>query len=241
MKGRRFLWGGIIGLLSFGIAVWLLFDQEVSSKRPIEEFHLGTELKELDRAQVDAVLEPYLGKSFWDVELNQIQADLVRLDWVSQAMVKRSWPDQLKITIVEQNPVARWGNDGLVNHKGEVFFPNNLKGFEHFVRLEGRIENSAGLLAKLAEFQGLLDGIGWTIERLHETVNGVWEIHIMDGPTMILDQQDQHHKFQRFLAAYPDLKDGFRKSAQVYDLRYSNGFAIKLKEAKASTLLDNNR
>ncbi|WP_084205749.1 cell division protein FtsQ/DivIB [Thiomicrorhabdus chilensis] len=241
MKGRRFLWMSGLGLVLFGIAIWLLFHQELSSKRPIEEFHLSMELKELDRAQVDEVLEPYLGKSFWDVELNKIQADLVRLDWVSQAVVKRSWPDQLKISIVEQNPVARWGNDGLVNHKGEVFFPNNLQRFEHFVRLEGRIENSAGLLAKLAEFQQKLNEIGWTVERLQETANGVWEIHILDGPTLILDQQDQHHKFQRFLAAYPDLKNGFRKSAQVYDLRYSNGFAIKLKEAKASTLSDNNR
>ncbi len=235
MKSRKSIWLGLALIVVIGAGIWFLFHQEVTSDRPIQEFQITTDLKQLSRQEVEKVLQPYLGKSFWGVELNKIQADLMHLDWVNQAVVKRSWPNQLRISIEEQSPVARWGETGLVNHKGEVFFPNRLDGYERFVRLDGKLEDSKQLLLKLAELQSALQGLNWSISRLQESVDGVWNIQIMDGPTLILDRHDEQHKLKRFVAAYPQLKDGFRKSAQVYDLRYSNGFAIKLKEALTSS------
>lgn len=220
------------------VLIWFVSYQEMNSDRPVDSYQLTSELKQLTPEEVDKVLAPYLGDSFWGVELNKIQSDLVRLDWVSQAVVKRSWPDQLTIHIEEQVPVARWGENGLINHKGEVFFPRTLDGFEKFVKLEGRIENVRELLLKLAAFQAHLDKLEWNISTLKERASGVWELKLLNGATMVLDRGDEAHKLERFVVTYPLLQKNYRKSALVYDLRYSNGFAIKLNQTDKSDSTD---
>lgn len=226
MKLRRPVWLMIL-LCVLAVLGWLGFEWETGSHRPIDDYRLTQPLKQLTQAEVDAVMQPYLGSSFWEVKLHKIQADLQRLDWVSEAIVKRSWPDQLHITLIEQQPVARWGDNGLINQNGEVFFPRSMAGFEQFVRLDGRLENAAALLLKLAHFQEALKPLDWTIARLHEAANGVWEIEMAEGPKLILDRLDETHKLQRFIDAYGQLAPALRKSARVFDLRYSNGFAVK--------------
>jgi len=226
-KNKKTVWAGLLGFIVVALFAWVLLEQEVASDRPIQQVKLTSELQQLSQEEMNQVLESYIGQSFWEVDLNQIQSDLTRLDWVSQAVVKRSWPDQLIISIEEQTPVARWGNEGLINHKGEVFFPRSLLAFDNFVRLEGRLEYSSHVLAKLAEFQVIMDQLQWSIAILTESAEGGWKLQIMDGPLLLLGKNEDLSQLIRFVRAYGHLKDGLRKSAQVYDLRYSNGFSVK--------------
>jgi cell division protein FtsQ len=229
--------GGMLLLVGLG---WVV-RQETSGERPITHYELTAPLNQLAYSEVEAVLAPYMGRSFWTVELNKIQSELVRLDWVDQALVKRSWPNRLKISVQEQVPVARWSDTGLVNQKGEVFFPRNLQAFEQLASISGRIERSAELLRQLGAFQSLMNGLSWSIASLEEVSEGVWRIQVLDGPTVVVDSHHPMKKMQRFIAAYPAVKESFRKSAQVYDLRYSNGFAVKLAQGMDAKALDKNR
>ncbi|MBN2866543.1 MAG: FtsQ-type POTRA domain-containing protein [Thiotrichales bacterium] len=226
-KSKKGFWTGLLILIVIGLLTWFILKQEMTSQRPIQHVKITTQLQQLSEQDIDQVLMPYIGSSFWEVELNKIQSDLTRLDWVSQAVVKRSWPDQLIISIEEQIPVARWDDDGLINHKGEVFFPNSIHGFENFVRLDGRLETSAQILAKLAEFQAILDGLSWSIAQMSEQVDGGWQLYILDGPRLLLAKNGDKEQLIRFVRAYGQLKNELRNSAQVYDLRYSNGFSVK--------------
>ncbi|MEA3405130.1 MAG: FtsQ-type POTRA domain-containing protein [Pseudomonadota bacterium] len=226
-KSKKVFWTGLAGLVVISLLAWFLLRQEMASDRPIQQVKLTSELKQLSQEEIDQVLSAYVGVSFWEVELNQIQSDLTRLDWVSQAVVKRSWPDQLIISIEEQNPVARWSDNGLINHKGEVFFPSSVAEFENFVRLDGELLDSSKILAKLAEFQAILNQLEWPVSQLVESPEGGWQVQIMDGPVLLIAKEQDLSQLTRFVRAYEHLKDGLRKSAQVYDLRYSNGFSIK--------------
>lgn len=226
-KSKKVFWTGLIGLIAISLLAWALLRQEMASDRPIQQVKLTSELKQLTQDEIDQVLSTYVGSSFWEVELSQIQSDLTRLDWVSQAVVKRSWPDQLIISIEEQNPVARWGDNGLINDKGDVFFPSSVAEFENFVRLDGELLEASRILAKLAEFQAILDKLEWPISQLVESPDGGWQVQIMDGPVLLVAKEQDQSQLSRFVRAYEHLKDELRKSAQVYDLRYSNGFSIK--------------
>jgi len=226
-KSKKAFWTGLIGLIIVSLLAWFLLRQEMASERPIQQVTVTTELKQLSQQEIDQVLNAYVGSSFWEVKLNQIQSDLTRLDWVSKALVKRSWPDQLIIAIEEQIPVARWSDNGLINHKGDVFFPSSVAEFDNFVRLEGELVNASKILAKLAEFQAILDQLQWPISQLTGLPEGGWQLQIMDGPILLLAQEQDLEQLTRFVRAYEHLKDGLRNSAQVYDLRYSNGFSIK--------------
>ena len=226
-KSKKGFWAGLLILVGVGLLAWFILKQEMTSQRPIEQVTITTELQQLSQKEVDGVLMPYIGNSFWEVDLNQIQSDLTRLDWVSQAVVKRSWPDQLIVSIEEQIPVVRWGDEGLMNHKGEVFFPNRLDGFENFVRLNGRLEASSQILAKFAKFQAILNDLSWSIEQMSEKIDGGWQLEILDGPQLLIAKNDDEAQLIRFVRSYDWLKNELRNSAQVYDLRYSNGFSVK--------------
>lgn len=214
------LLGGLI------FVTWLLVQEGSPLFRPIQQYELVSEIQQVKPAEIDNIMQRYLGRSFWEVELETIQSELTRLDWVSSALVKRSWPAQLYVSVQEQKPVARWQQTGLVNQAGIVFYPNDLTAFNNLVVLNGSLADSAKILVRLSKFQTVLKPIKFTIAALSQQLDGIWEINLLDGSKIILDKKDDDAKLDQFVRAYPKLSMALRKSPQVYDLRYSNGFIV---------------
>lgn len=50
-----------------------------------------------------------------------IQQQIERLPWIKQASVRKQWPNELKIHLVEYVPVARWNDLRLVDAEGKSF------------------------------------------------------------------------------------------------------------------------
>lgn len=194
---------------------------------PIMEYHLLTPIKEANKVDIDEIMKAYLGRSFWRVNLNKIQADLTRLDWVYKAEIKRQWPNRLLVSVQEQKPVVLWGDSALLNRFGEVFYPKEIQSFQDLVVLQGSQQNSRKLLKKLPKFQAQFLVLNWDIKKLTEQVDGVWKIEFIQAPTVLLGQADWQDKLNRFIRAYPLVKPAIRKTAEKIDLRYSNGFVIK--------------
>ena len=55
-----------------------------------------------------------------------LYARIEAIDWVDAVIVRRRWPGTLFVRIVEQVPAARWGDDGLLNTRGELFVEHGL-------------------------------------------------------------------------------------------------------------------
>ncbi|NCN43281.1 MAG: hypothetical protein CO158_09915 [Piscirickettsiaceae bacterium CG_4_9_14_3_um_filter_43_564] len=215
------LFAGIIGLM--GAIVWVA----VSSTTVLSKVQLRGKIQQLSPDEVQTVIKPYLGKSFWRVDLEGLHADLVRLEWVYQAQVTRRWPNQLRVALIEQTPVARWQEDGLLNQVGEIFYPHQIDGFQHLVKLDGEPLNAAKILQTLATFQHQFDRMDWHIEKLAQQTDQSWQIDFLSGSRLLVDDALQTAKITRFIRAYNKIDPTLRKFAQVYDLRYSNGFVIK--------------
>ncbi|MCF6344930.1 MAG: FtsQ-type POTRA domain-containing protein [Thiomicrorhabdus sp.] len=215
----------VVLLSTWGIS-WLFSDKASPLFKPIEHYELAGELHFIQPEAVDQVLNHYFGFSFWQVNLDEIQSDLVQLEWVSQAVVKRQWPNRLYVAIEEQKPVARWGGSGLINQTGEVFFPKERGEFNALVLLEGEEVDAKKMLSALVVFQAQLNAIEFTIVSLKHQLDGVWWIRLLNGSEIVLDSKKGEYKLETFIAAYPQLAKTLRKSAQVYDLRYSNGFIV---------------
>ena len=227
MMRRMLLSAVLLSILGALFTVtWLLVQEDSPLFRPIQQYELVSEIQHVKPVEIDAVMQRYLGRSFWEVELETIQSELTRLDWVSSALVKRSWPAQLYVSIQEQKPVARWEQAGLVNQAGVVFYPNDLDGFDNLVVLEGQLADSAKILVRLSMFQRALKLIGFRISALSLELDGIWKVSLLDGSKIILNMTDDDLKLDQFVRAYPKLSMALRKSPQVYDLRYSNGFIV---------------
>ncbi|KUJ74738.1 hypothetical protein AVO42_04940 [Thiomicrospira sp. XS5] len=207
------------------ITAWVAF----SPARVITEVQLNGDLERLKPAEIEALVSPYVGQSFWRIDLERLHADILHLDWVYKVKVKRRWPNKLILEITEQKPVARWSEDGLLNQEGDIFYPYDIDSFQRMVVLDGSAIQSRALLQKLQVFQDAFSRLDWTIDSMMAQPDGVWRIHFLSGATLLLDNEDWQGKLDRFIRAYPKTQQDLRKFAHVFDLRYSNGFVIKQK------------
>lgn len=225
---KKYLSIGLVAVLLSSILAWAF----LSPSKVVQQYKVLTPLKQLKSEQIEQVVTPYIGQQFWRLNLEKIHAELVRLDWVYKAEVTRKWPSKIIIRIEEQNPVVRWDDAGLLNQQGEIFYPSSIVGFEAFVKLKGEAEFAKDLLQKLVIFQKNFDKLNWIIKEIEQQADGGWLLSFVAGKQVIIGTEDWQDKLDLFTKAYPKVKSSLRTQAQRYDLRYSNGFVVKLKAVK---------
>ncbi|MGD9163991.1 MAG: FtsQ-type POTRA domain-containing protein, partial [Chromatiales bacterium] len=93
---------------------------------PVRVVGVDGEIVHLDRQRLESTVAGAVEGSFFSVDLPRIRDKLEQLPWIESASVRRIWPDTLRVRVVEQVPLAFWGEDGLVNQRGEVFRPAKL-------------------------------------------------------------------------------------------------------------------
>lgn len=206
---------------------------------PLREIVVSEPLRETRKPEIEAVLREALGPAgFWTVSTERVRLAVERLPWVRQVQVRRVWPDRLAIDIEEHRAVARWGagNAQLLNQQGEVFFGTtaNLPELE----LSGPLGTAAEVLARHREFDALLAPLGSPIARMELSPRLAWRIRLADGMQIELGREQQRapvaSRLTQFAAAYRAMLDQGGRRAVVADLRYVNGFAMRLAAAGGS-------
>lgn len=215
---------GIVFLLIIAMIAWVIF----SPDRVLQKYSLKTTLKQVKEEQIETIIKPYIGSSFWRLDIKNIHTSLVKLDWVYQAQVSRQWPNSLDIKLVEQVPIARWGEKALISQYGKIFYPPNIDYFTEYVQLTGNSLDSQKLLEKLLIFQNEFNKLNWTINHLEKRIDNVWVINFTSGNKIIVAEKNWHKQISRFMRSYPQIKIDIRSQAQAYDLRYSNGFVLQV-------------
>jgi len=82
---------------------------------PIKSVVVGGYYQHTDHDQLrDRVMgQAQLG--FFNLDIAEIQQEVEELPWVEKAYVRRIWPESISVHIEEHQPVARWGEDGLLS------------------------------------------------------------------------------------------------------------------------------
>ena len=78
-------------------------------------------------ATLRANVAPRLAGNFFTVDLQKAREAFEAVPWVRQAIVRRQFPNRLRVELQEHEPQAFWGGDSesrLVNTFGEVFDAN---------------------------------------------------------------------------------------------------------------------
>jgi len=216
----------VLGLL---LAGWKMLDYVGSV--PVSRVAVTGNLKHLDRQLLVARVQPLLaGEGFMTVDLEAIRAALLELPWVADVSIQRLWPDQLMIAVSEQEAIARWGKDGLLNRRGEVFRPQPLGDISKLPALFGPDGMSADVVARYAEMRALLAEQNLALASLGSDERGSWSAILQNGVVLRLGTGDVLKKMRRFLRIYRDeLREQLDKVAYI-DLRYGNGLAVGWKQ-----------
>jgi len=100
----------------------------------VSQVHLAGNMR-TKPAEIMAALGLKAGQPIFSVNLNAARARLMQLPWVASAEVKRRYPDDIGVRIVERVPYARWQErDGVyvVERDGR---PITRDGADKFVKL----------------------------------------------------------------------------------------------------------
>ncbi|MDD2926883.1 cell division protein FtsQ/DivIB [Rhodoferax sp.] len=181
---------------------------------------------------------PRLQGTFFTLDVNAARKVFETMPWVRQAIVRRDFPNRLKVQLQEHQAVAFWGPEGdsrLVNSFGEVFEANlgELEQ-EDLPRLNGPEGRSAQVLAMRQTLQPLFAPMDLVIDQLELTPRGGWRAQLDTGTVVELGSGDTPEltaRIQRFLKTVTQVTARYQRRPEQLasvDLRHTDGYAIRL-------------
>lgn len=194
---------------------------------PVSRVLFTGKLEHVDRAELVERVQPLLaGEGFLTADIDRVRAVVLEMPWVAKASVRRHWPDELIVDVQEQQPIARWGSDGLLSSNGQVFRPDSVAIGATLPALFGPDAMAAEVVARYADLNEMLAVQGLGLMSLGTDQRGSWRLELTNGVTLKLGTDDVLKKMRRFINAYQfDLHEQIEKIDNI-DLRYSNGLAV---------------
>ncbi len=204
-------------------------------------FNLGAISVQGDLAHNNAVtlranVAPRLAGNFFTVDLGRTRAVFESVPWVRKAVVRRQFPNRLKVVLQEHQPIAYWGPEGesrLVNSFGEVFEANQGEvEAEDLPELAGPQGQSGLVLQAYQMLSPLFDKLDTEVTRLELTGQGSWRARLDTGAALELGHgslDEIQARAQRFISTFTQVSAKYGKDFESADLRYGNGYAIRLR------------
>jgi cell division protein FtsQ len=190
-------------------------------------------------ATLRANVTPQLAGNFFTVNLVAAREAFEHVPWVRHAVVRREFPNRLRVRLQEQHAVALWGGDSeprLLNDDGEVFEANvgDVEADE-LPRLAGPDGQSKEVLAMYHALQPLFEPLDLVVDQLALTARGSWQVELDNGASLELGRgtgEEVTARVQRFLQTLNQVTSryGRRPEALVSaDLRHGDGYAVRLR------------
>ena len=210
-----------------------------SSLFPLREVSVHGPFRHIATAEIETVARNRVTGNFFSVNLEDVRAAFERFPWVRRVDVRRVWPDGLEVSIEEHVALAEWAGGGLVNGQGERFPAATEKRLPVFTGPPG---TEAEITRRYRNFTALLTPLDARLARLTLTPRFAWEMRLDTGLHVMLgrDVQGDHveRRLARFVDAYPGTLARVSGRHEYVDLRYPNGFALRLPEAQRSVPAD---
>lgn len=211
-------------LLSYG-ALWLVVRLPVFALR---EIHIA-QTRHITHAQVETIVRNELKGTFFTMNLPQVRRAFEKLPWVREVNLRRRWPARLEVNVVEHDVLARWGNVALVNTQGEIFQAAYDGKLPVFVGPTGTAKEIA---IQYDFFRRHLAAIDATPAMVQVTPRRAWQVRIDGGPTIELGREDVEARLMHYIQVHPRTVGALKRRIDYVDLRYANGFAVRIAELK---------
>lgn len=213
-------------LASLGVIGALVWSLGMALDRPIAKVEVGGQFQRVALLQIEEVVAPFRGEGFLSVDLDALRAALETIDWVDRARVERKWPNGVRVRITEHVAAARWGDEGLMNTRGELFITQARYVPPELPQLIGPpgTESQVAQLY-LKTYPRLLD-VGMRLARVELDARGAWELTLANDVVVRLGRQDLEGRLERFIRVASPLVATRGGEVRYVDLRYSNGFSV---------------
>mgnify|MGYP003385428206 CR=1 FL=1 len=201
-----------------------------------------------DALALRTLVTPHLSGTFLSIDLQAAREAFEMLPWVRRAVVRREFPNRLKVLLQEHQAAAYWGAEGestLINSFGEVFEadPGEVE-LDGLPRLSGPTAQSAQVLSLYLAVQPLFEHRQLPLEQLELTGRGSWRAQLGTGANVEFGrggQEEIEARVRQFLGTIDQVTARYGRTASALesvDLRHELGYAIRLKGVSTLVTLD---
>ena len=204
----------------------------------IGRLSLQGEVMHVNEVTVRANVVPQLSGGLFGLDLKAARQAFEALPWVRRAVVRREFPNGLRVQLQEHHAVAFWGPEdepALLNNFGEVFEANvGEVDADNLPRLDGPSNRAAEVLLMYQQLRPQLALLDFGIDVLELSNRGAWRMQLDNGAVVELgtgSAAEIHARIDRFVHSVTQVaaRHGRRTTAlESADLRYAQGYALKL-------------
>jgi cell division protein FtsQ len=188
---------------------------------------------------VRANVTPKLIGNFYTMDLREARAAFEAAPWVRRALVRREFPNRLKVTLQEHQAAAYWGPEDelrLVNSFGEVFEANvDDVDQDDLPRLNGPESESAQVLGMYRLLKTPFKLLDAGLEELELSPRGSWRAGLDSGAVIDIgtgSNEEIVRRVHRFVNTFTQVSSKYGRHADALvaaDLRYPQGYAMRLR------------
>ena len=208
---------------------------------PLRQIALQGDLTHVTRKQAERAARSGAVGTFLSVDLDAVRRAFESLPWVRKVEVRRLWPDRIEVSIEEHVALARWGADTqarrLVNTYGEVF-EGELPDAVRLPQFAGPGGSAEEVTRRYAAFRQTLAPLQLEPRQVLLSPRYAWQLRLSNGLTLELGRDQLKEpvleRLSRFVAFYAQTLGGLKRRLDYVDLRYPNGFALRVPEIMRS-------
>ena len=222
-----------LGLLGLGVLLmlgsvgtWVSALLTDPGRMPLKTIRITGELSHVNRALLQQRVVAAIDGGFFSVDMHKLRDAAKQLAWVDKVSIRRVWPQTLIMNVTEQVPVARWGDQALVNGRGEVFRPETGPLPDGLPQFTGEQGDAPAVVNFYRLARTRLAGVGMKVEQLAVEGRRDWRLELDNGLTLLLSRTQAARSLDRFVTALPAITDQPGRRPERVDMRYDNGFAV---------------
>ena len=199
----------------------------------VERIAVNGVLNHISAEEIEAQVADALTVGFLFADLERVRRRLEAMPWVHLAQVRRHWPNTIGIHITEQQPIARWGRTGFLNHEGEYFPVEAIDpAYADLPVLDGPEGGAVTLMQRYLRLESVLTSLNIEIRRLSQDSLGQLTVAFDGGTTLMLGNREFAPRLSRFATLWEQELQS--SSVARIDMRYEHGAAVQAWDTQLS-------
>ena len=197
---------------------------------PLSKIMVGGNFNHLEEQELAELVNMEIDGGFLSMNLNQLRQELQSHPWIHQVSVRREWPSTLKVEVIEEVPIARWGKKGFLNRLGDQLSLPENSNLKSLPVLEADFGSSQDMIAQYLLLAELLAPTDLRLTELQRDAVGAWQIETASGVRIVLGRDQIIEKIRRLIVVWASGLDVQLNNIATIDLRYPNGLAVSWRD-----------
>ncbi len=222
---RRFAVAVMIVVLA-GCFYWVREPLAKVFERPIKSVVVEGEFQLISKERATELIGDEIDSDFLQQDLMELKQALLSDPWVEKVMLNRRWPDTLVVKIIEQKPIARWG-DGFLNQRGEIVRVDDAGPLSGLPWLQGSESDAIEILQQYQDLSQILRSRGLDVLALKCDNKKSWRLTVKNHVEIAIGRDQVMEKIRRFVTVYDAHLSNVWSDVKAIDVRYTNGVAVR--------------